>query len=280
MNRHSNQRSQPYSTTMITKTILSLFAAFLSVSPALASYCPRYDVQVVSGTAHNIHQLTPTVQKYRDLLGGEDNANNPPTFGVGQRSINWDAAIVPFNMPNDFFNTRVPRGAIFHAKNKKFAVSNPADNNPIDDRFSSLLPSFVTKQFQRFSLKRLFTPIDRNRVNVKFNIPGTHKKALVRGFGAVFTDVDFYGKTHMKFFDKKGCFITKVKVPAKDRGLSFVGIVTKNKHGKQVPVIAKVQMKLGNISVGKFRKLWYGRKIRRGDLVVVDDLIYGEPAKW
>ena len=267
---------------MIKKTILSLFAAFLSISPALASYrCPRYDVKVVSGTAHNLQQLTPTVQKYRDLLGGEDNGNNPPTFGVGQRSINWDAAAVPFNMPKDFFNTVVPRGAIFHAKNDKFAVSNPADNNPVDDRFSSLLPKFVTEQFQRFSLERLFTPVDKNKVRVKFNIPGTHKRALVRGFGAVFTDVDHKRKTHMKFFDKNGCFITKVRVPAKNKGLSFVGIVTKNKYtGKQVPVIAKVQMKLGNISIAQFRRLKYGRKLRRRDLVVVDDLIYGEPAKW
>ena len=265
---------------MITKTILFLFAAFLSVSPALASSCPRYNVKVVSGTAHNIRQLTPTVQKYRDLLGGEDNGNDPPTFGVGQRSINWDAAAVPFDMPKDFFNTMVPRGAIFHAKNDKFAVSNPADNNPVDDRFSSLLPLSITKQFQRFSLERLFTPVDDNKVDVKFNIPGTDKRALVRGFGAVFTDVDIYGQTDMTFFDKNGCFITKVTVPAKDRGLSFVGIVTKNKHGQQVPVIAKVQMKLGNISVGQFRHLWYGSQIRRGDLVVVDDLIYGEPAKW
>ena len=269
---------------MITKTILSLFAAFLSVSPVLASsHCPRYDVQVVSGTAHNLHQLTPTVQKYRDLLGGENNGSNPPTFGHGQRSINWDAPAVPFNMPNDFFNTNpphgVPRGAIFHAKNNKFAVSNPNNKHPVDDRFSSLLPSFVTKQFQRFSPDRLFTPVDDNKVDVKFNSPGTDKRALVRGFGAVFTDVDIYGQTDMTFFDKNGCFITKVIVPAKDRGLSFVGIVVKNRYGKQVSVIAKVQMKLGNISVAEFRHL-YGRKIRRGDIVVVDDLIYGEPDKW
>ena len=267
---------------MIKKTIVSLFAAFLCISPALASsHCPRYDVEVVSGTAHNRHQLAPTVQKYRDLLGGEDNESNAPTFGIGQRSINWDAPGVPFNMPKDFFNTNAPRGALFHAKNDKFAVSNPADDNPVDDRFSSLLPKFVTEQFQRFSPDRLFTPVDDNKVDVKFNIPGTHNRALVRGFGAVFTDVDAHGHTSMAFHDKNGCFITKVQVPAKNKGLSFVGIVTKNKHtGMQVPVIAKVQMKLGNISIAQFRHLWYGRKIRRGDLVVVDDLIYGEPDKW
>eukprot|EP00178_Gracilaria_changii_P000632 TRINITY_DN107_c0_g1_i2.p1 TRINITY_DN107_c0_g1~~TRINITY_DN107_c0_g1_i2.p1 ORF type:complete len:265 (+),score=47.86 TRINITY_DN107_c0_g1_i2:564-1358(+) len=252
-------------------------SALLAYAVAFNKQCPKYYTKVLTHTAHDADGLTSIVQKYQNLLGGENNGNNPGPLRSGQRSINWDAAAVPFNMPGDFFNTVVTRGAVFKAQGGKFAVSNPASPPPKDDRFSSLLPAFVTKQFRRFSLERLFTPVLSNRLVVKFQIPAAHDAAKVSGFGAVFTDVDLPRRTHMVYFDKNGCRIAKVLVPPKNKGLSFAGLVVVDKHNrrKTLPVISKVKVQLGNVSVRGFFRRHFKRFFK--DVVVMDDLFYGEP---
>lgn len=199
------------------------------------------------------------------------------TLPCSPTQINWDAPIVPFDFPGNFFDKTVTRGASFKAKGKKFAVSNPANPPPADDRFSSILPLAQAKTFKQFSLARLFTPIKSNKVTVSFKVPARKDKAAVTGFGAVFIDVDVPKKTTMTYFDKNGCVIAKVDAQPRNKGLSFAGITVldPNNPGKLLPVIAKVVMKLGNISVEKFTNTWTGTE--RTDIVVVDDLFYGEP---
>lgn len=182
-------------------------------------------------------------------------------------------------MPGNFFDKTVTRGALFKAKGGVFAVSNPAAAPPVDDRFSSLIPAAQSKQFRRFSLQRLFTPVKNNLVTVEFKIPATDDPAAVTGFGAVFTDVDLKRRTFMRYFDKNGCLIAKVDVPPRNKGLSFVGITVQNPNqpGKLIPVVSKVAIKLGTISVEKFADESSGADGGKVDLVSLDDLIYGEP---
>lgn len=185
---------------------------------------------------------------------------------------------MPFDFPFDFFNSPpATRGAIFKTKNKKFAVSNPAMAPPHDDRFSSLIPFAQSHQFQAFSPKRLFTPVQKNRFSTEFRIPGTHHRASVTGFGAVFVDVDKKRKTFMRYYTKDGCLITKVEVPPRDRGLSFAGVIVLDPHEphKSIPVIHKVQTKLGTVSIEDFAKGYHGHEFE--DVVVTDDFFYGEP---
>eukprot|EP00737_Agarophyton_chilense_P005255 gb/GEZJ01007602.1/.p1 GENE.gb/GEZJ01007602.1/~~gb/GEZJ01007602.1/.p1 ORF type:complete len:265 (+),score=33.21 gb/GEZJ01007602.1/:314-1108(+) len=261
------------------KTVIcTLFAsALFACTLAFRKRCPKYRTKIVRRTAHEAKGLTSAVENYKKLLGGENNGNNAGPLLSGQRSINWDADIVPFNMPGNFFNKVVTRGAVFHARGGKFAVSNGGASSAKDDRFSSLLPAFVSKQFRRFSLKRLFTPVASNRVTVKFQIPATVNAGRVSGFGAVFTDVDLARRTYMIYYDKKGCKIAKVVVGRKNRGLSFAGLVVVDRHNpkKKLSVISKVKVQLGNTSIkGFFRSTWHGFF---KDVVVMDDLFYGEP---
>eukprot|EP00737_Agarophyton_chilense_P001148 gb/GEZJ01001278.1/.p2 GENE.gb/GEZJ01001278.1/~~gb/GEZJ01001278.1/.p2 ORF type:complete len:265 (-),score=31.52 gb/GEZJ01001278.1/:712-1506(-) len=259
--------------------ILTLcLSSFLVCSLASQKRCPQYHTEVLTHTAHKADGLTSVVADFKTLLGGDNNGNAPGPLPSGQRSINWDADIVPFNMPGNFFNNVVTRGAVFHARGGKFAVSNPGTPPPKDDRFSSLLPAFVTKQFRRFSQKRLFTPVLSNRVTVKFQIPAKHEAARVSGFGAVFTDVDLPRLTRMVYFDKEGCEIAKVEVPPKNKGLSFAGLVVVDPHDpkKTLPVISKVKVQLGNSSIRGFFRRTLHRFFK--DIVVMDDLFYGEPS--
>lgn len=257
---------------------LALFAALFLAASASNIQCPHYTVRYFSATSHDAAGLEHVIRQYRAALGGDDNLSNAGPIEQGHRSINWDAAAVPFNMPFDFFNTVATRGAIFKAKGKDFAVSNPATPTPQDDRFSSLLPKRVIDQFKRFSLQRLFTPVLKNKVSVLFKVPATNTPATTTGFGAVYTDVDLGHATNMKFFDKNGCLITKIAVSPKNEGLSFAGIAVVDPHNrhKLIPAVSKVVIRLGNISVDDFRR-GHLKRYGSNDVVVMDDLIYGEP---
>lgn len=257
---------------------MKVIICFLALIAVVSAQCSsRYRFNVLVRTSRNAGGLAGTVAAFRRALGGEDNGSDKGPFSSGQRSINWDAEIVPFDMPGNFFNTKVPRGALFSTSRGEFRVSNPPP--PLaDDRFNSIIPSSVSGMFVRFSLDRLFSPLFSNKFITKFQVAGKKKKATVSGFGAVFTDVDFRGKTKLTYFDKNNCKIATLKVPPLNRGLSFAGLVVVDRFGKGIPVIAKVKVTLGTISLWDFRLRYRGTYF--ADLVVCDDFIYGEPQPW
>lgn len=191
--------------------------------------------------------------------------------------IGWDAPLVPYHFPGDFFDKTVTRGAVFKARFGRFVVSNSATQPPVDNHFSSILPKAQTRRFIPFSPQRLFTPINNNKFTVHFKVPATNYAAAVSGLGAVFVDVDVPKRTYMKYYDRDGCLIAKVQVQPRSKGLSFAGITVHRteRPGKLMPVISKVVVRLGNISVEQFARKWKGHYF--SDLVVADDVIYGEP---
>eukprot|EP00171_Calliarthron_tuberculosum_P004666 IDg4666t1 len=179
-------------------------------------------------------------------------------------------------MPFDFFNTNVPRGAIFSAKRNKFAVSN--SEHPRDDRFSTLNRR-ASRFFITFSPKRLFTPVLRNEVTAFFRIPGKDVRATVSGFGAVFVDVRKRHTSFLTLRDRRGCFIARVAVPPRWGGLSFVGVFVKGIYThrgiKRVKApVNSASMKLGNTPI--ISKSYH----RHRDIVVLDDFLYGEPQRY
>src|SRR4029078_11542702 len=87
-------------------------------------------------------------------------------------------------------------------------------------RFGNINPAYVD-QFKTFSPQRLFSPIGSNAVELTFMVPGSTTPAVVRGFGAVYTDVD-QDHTAFEYFDRKGTSLGKFKVPIADQGLSFL----------------------------------------------------------
>ncbi|OSX75509.1 hypothetical protein BU14_0234s0036 [Porphyra umbilicalis] len=205
------------------------------------------------------------VDRFSTALG-DDNGSGPPARG-GRRSINWDADGVPFDMPGDFFNTAVPRGAVFHAKGGEFRVSNPPPvQHIVDNQFTSLNKN-LSVQLKPFSAPRLFTPLRDNVVEVRFEVPGKRgATAATKGFGAVLLDVDLEHVTTLAYYDVQGRRLAKMMVPAKAGGLSFLGLLFNEL------IVAYVRMTLGNAKVTD-------RDGGHRDVVVADNFVYGEPVR-
>lgn len=233
--------------------------------------CPTYEYKVYEGVSKDAYGLQHTVDGFRAALGGENNGAGA-AMQDGFRSIVWDADRVPFDMPADFFEKDIPLGAVFMTSGNKFRVSNtPEGAHPADDRFDSIVGKDVAGRFTPFSPDRLFAPLESNTMSTVFTVPGKPgEEALTTGFGAVFTDVDEEHVSMMKFMDRDGCPIAEIAVPAQPKGLSFAGITAWAKGSHQPePVIAQVEKVLGNVALSHAQG--------HGDVVVMDDFIYGEP---
>lgn len=268
--------------------VITLLACATHPAAASPARCPQYRFVVGKKTSHNSAGLEYAIRAFRATMGGDDNGNTAGPLNYGHRSINWDAPIVPFDMPANFFNKPpTTRGAVFQAWPPKFAVSNPSGSWPKDDKFSSLNER-ASRSFITFSPKRLFTPVHTNTVSTTFQIPGKYTPAAVAGFGAVFVDVDKPYTTYLKMYDYRGCLIASMAVPPKSGGLSFISVTITEVYYPWKPAygwktagspIAKVTMKLGNASI-KSRSYWsstYAWWKKMVDVVVLDDLLYSEP---
>jgi hypothetical protein len=128
--------------------------------------------------------------------------------------------------------------------------------------------------FSTFSPERLFTPVDSNITVALFFVPGTNgaAPATVRGFGAVFADVDrqdesiFGANPRIEYFGANGERLFGSLVPASpgDGGFSFFGIVFDDAR------IARVLITTGNVAPGPDDN-------EQNDVVMMDDFLYGEP---
>jgi len=226
-----------------------------------------YDAPVtfVSAISPDADGLKESFELFRDLLGGDNNMDLVKKKGLkeGHRQINWDAAAVPFDMPGDFFAATVPRGCTVRSDSDEFRVSNPADGG--DDLFDSINHK-AAKDFQAFTLERLFTSVEENVFTIDFSVPGfVDRPAVVDGFGAVFVDVKEAHKTKMTFFAKSGCIIAEEYVKPLAKGLSFLGAFS-----SKYPIF-KVEVVLGEVAIDDSSD-WKG-----DDVVVMDDFIYSEP---
>jgi hypothetical protein len=237
---------------------------------------PPIVFQTAGPTANSIQS---TVDGFRAALGNPNNGNNPPRVDrSGHREINWDGVgaptttTPPVNPFNAFLNTR---GAQFTTPGIGLSQATPSGlavlfNNPT---YSTI--------FSTFSPFRLFTPVGSSVTEALFFVPGSNGAipATVRGFGAVFTDVDQPdgsgpGKkrgnrgasTLMEYFDADGKLLFSSFVPASpgDGSLSFFGVVFED------ALIAGVRITTGDVAPGPDDD-------GESDIVMMDDFIYGEP---
>ena len=216
------------------------------------------------------------VDAFRASLGN-NNGNNPGPIQKGRREINWDGGnpnlldtTAPVNPFLVFLNTR---GSQY--KTPGLGLSQAPPSGGTQGGLAVLFgnPNYA-KIFRAFSLSRLFTPVGSNITNASFSIPGTNGNApaAVRGFGAVFTDVDqpdgtgTGGSTLIEYFDKNGKLLFSSFVPAApgDGSLSFLGIKFDDAR------IASVRIKTGDVAPGP-------NDDGQHDIVMMDDFIYGEP---
>ena len=212
--------------------------------------------------------VTAKVDEFRNTLGPSNGgtAGEQPT---GRREISWDGAGAnPFNnkndFPADFFNTNVKSGAVFTTAGTGFRNDSTL--------FTDLNPGYAD-QFNFFSANKIFAPIGSNQLDQLFQVAGQPTPALVRGFGVVFSDVDLADKTTIQLFAQDGSSLGSYSAPVRSDagGLSFIGVTFTD------AIIARVRITLGTGALGgNVNDITAGGTV---DLVVLDNLIYGEPRK-
>lgn len=206
-----------------------------------------------------------------------NNGGATPTQATGFRSVNWDAAVVPTNtnnFPSSFFNTvngvaPVQRGLVVGAGGSVDGAGLRVSDNDFADVNAS-----YGAQFNAFSAAKTFAPVSSNVVWVRFEVPGRlGTPAAVRGFGAVFSDVDVAGSTTMEFFNgNTGIGTFQVPVRNDANGHSFVGVNYTNSNK-----ITAVKITLGSGTLGAaVNDVTDGAA--NPDLVVLDDFFYAEPS--
>jgi hypothetical protein len=222
--------------------------------------------RVVTGSG----DITGVVEQFRRLLG-PDNGGAPKGDPAGRRELTWDKVpdrqAAPRFLPSDFFNAREApgaRGAVLETPGAGVMVSADDDNpSGAEPRFGHINRSY-SGQFKVFSLERLFSPVGSNLVDLRFRVPGTETPGVVKGFGAVYTDVDRKENTAFEYFDSAGKSLGQYAVPVSVGGLSFLGAVFER------PVVARVRIEYGSGKLGPDESADY-------DVAVMDDFIYGEP---
>src|SRR6476469_3815713 len=273
--------------TSMTITARGLVSMVLAASQtAQAQSLPPGSVtgpQVFQAAGPDAASIQSTVDAFRASLG-DNNLNNPGPLPIkGRREINWDGGnpnIVDTTAPvNPFLVFLNTRGSQFKTPGLGLSQA-PASGGPqggLAVLFGN--PTYATA-FRAFSASRLFTPVGSNITEASFSIPGTNGNApaTVRGFGAVFTDVDqpdgrgaltataHNGSTRIDYFDKNGKLLFRSFVPASpgDGSLSFFAIKFDDAR------IASVRIIAGNVAPGP-------NDDRQHDIVMMDDFIYGEP---
>src|SRR5258707_7641310 len=152
--------------------------------------------------------IAAKLAEFRTALGGVLNAPNAPPADSGRREINWDgvpAALTNVDtFPANFFNNNSKRGALY---------STPGTGLRIDSTDFAAVNAGLAAQFRTFSAKKLFMPVGSNQVDITFRLVGTDTPGLVKGFGAVFVDVDRLGSTTIEYFDVDGALLATVKAP-------------------------------------------------------------------
>lgn len=222
----------------------------------------------IGGTPVDIQD---TVDDFRNALG--PNNGNSPVNGDpnGRRQINWDALpdslADPALLPGDFFNgDSAPRarGIEFEATGTTtgFLVSSTeASGVEPGFGFSSFLPAF--------SGERIFASVGGSTFDINFYDPSDQTtRATVRGFGAVFTGLDFADTVEMQFLNIAEEVIGSINpLGNQDFDLTFAGAIF------DTPEIATVRMIGGNRFLQENGSFGGGT----GDGFAFDDFIFGEP---
>ncbi len=211
--------------------------------------------------------ITAKVDEYRALLGDPKNGGTAGPQPTGRREISWDGVPGQFDngdnlFPPDFFNTTVKLGAVF-------ATTGSGFRN--DSTLFAGVNAGYADQFGFFSANKIFAAVGSNVIDMTFRLAGTTTPAVVTGIGAVFTDVDTPGSSHLDFYATDGSLLGSYEVPARSDagGLSFLGV----KYDSLV--VARVRLTLGQGGMGAAVN-----DVSAGgttDLVAIDDLIFGEP---
>ena len=243
--------------------IVALGAALLGATGASAT-------TVFSAAGADIAAIQPTVDGFRAALGNPNNMNAAGPLAAGRREINWDGGGPPVvngtPAATPFTTFQNSRGATFTTPGTGLTQAAATGGLLSLD----LINATYAGLFAPFSANRLFTPLGSNVTDGFFSIPGTGgvTPAGVRGFGAVFSDVDLAGSTSIEFFDIFGVSLgVRDVLPATgNQTFSFLGIILDPGE----TLIGSIRIITGTTALGP-------NESSTVDLVVMDDFLYGEP---
>jgi len=213
-------------------------------------------------------EINDEIDAFRNLLG--DPLNNTTGVTGGRREIDWDGVpddLMGQALPNDFFNPVGPGAVVSrqrglaYVSGGEFRVSNTGFSDLNDSGADQLIP---------FSGDKVFANISSIDWEIEFEEPGQHIGASVRGFGAVFTDVDKESSVFLEFFNgtKK---LAKIFVPKKNDSSphSFLGIYFSNGD-----VITRIRVHHGGRLIENEKDITDGGS---ADLIALDNFFYDEP---
>ena len=242
---------------------------FATLTLTLASAAEAVPIVRSIGGTDNPASIQAVVDQFRADLGNPNNGSASGPLFSGRREINWDGGgATNGTAPVTPFNTFLNRGGQFTTP------GTGLQQGPLTGGTFSLdlINPTYGETFQPFSNLRLFFPVGSNITDAVFSIPnsGGSLGAAVRGFGAVFTDVDEDDTTSIEFFGFEGTSRGKFFVLAgttEQRSLSFLGV-----SFTEGSIISRVRITTGDTALGPAD----GSGV---DVVVMDDFLFGEPRR-
>jgi hypothetical protein len=217
------------------------------------------NTSVTAGTAN------AALTAFEAGIGAANNGTGPPK-SIGFRTVNWDgvpeASSDPNHLTPDFFNTTSPRGLVLGTPGTALEVSAASGGGIGFGDINATYPSI----FPAFSPPKVFSPIGSNVTELSFYAAGTQTPAAVRGFGAIFRNVEVASTTTVEYFDAAGRSLARVSAPVGTSGQAeFLGILFPD------PSVAKVEIATGTTALGPTDSP------PATNVVALDDLVYSEP---
>jgi hypothetical protein len=224
------------------------------------------DVLVRSGTGSTAADVQGKVDSFLYDLGG-----GASLYGLAGsttvRSLNLDAVPSSFSSPNylpvDYYSIASPQGVTFSTPGQGIQVS-ASSSSGMPVRFGNLNPTYPSS-FQTYQSERLLAPVGSTVIDIHFSLSGSFSPGNVRGFGAVFSDVDSSSSTSIEFFNQAGESIYFSNVSKCANGLSFLGVTFLGNEQ-----VASARLTLGNSILGS-------TETGSQDVVTLAGLWYGEP---
>ena len=203
------------------------------------------------------------VAQFQALLGDPSNGVTPGQQESGRREISWNG------VPPELTNTDALPADLFNRNGLIYTIVGTG-LRVTDNDFVDINPTYAA-QFESFSPPKTFSPIGSEISEVTFRVAGSSTPAAVTGFGVVFSDVDRMGAASIKLFTAAGQSLGQYHAPIRsdENGQSFVGVVFDE------AIVARVVITSGQAALGadEFDVSDGGNR----DLVVFDDLLFGEP---
>jgi len=216
----------------------------------------------------NAAAIQGKVNEFAGALGAT-NAPGSPAADGGHRNINWDSVAGADDQVTALQPDAFKADGLYVLANKPTVSEHPSVPALVsvglaNARFSSINSSYANA-FTTFSGNKLFAPVDSNVTGLVFVIPGSMNPGRVPGFGAVFTDVDTAGATHIQYYGADGSQVLDQPVPTGK--LAFAGATF-----SEGAVVTAVRITNGNAGLSTTVS-----DTASTDVVAMDDFVYGEP---